>query len=139
MLDRIEGTTPMASPPIGSPSEGRDLAERLAIQTFARLDKTALGIAVGATCALGLFLATVILVLRGGHPVGPTLGLLAQFFPGYSVTPVGSVVGAGYAFAVGFGLGWLAAGLRNFILAVHLRLIRTSAELTAVQSFLDDM
>jgi hypothetical protein len=59
----------------------------------------------GVLAALGLFLATVILVVEGGETVGPHLGLLRVYLPGYSVTWFGAFVGAGYAFFFGYGAG----------------------------------
>ena len=46
----------------------------------------------------------------GSEHVGPTLGLLANFFPGYSVTWSGAVVGAFY--------GALSGAIAGFVLAV---------------------
>jgi hypothetical protein len=37
--------------------------------------------------------------------VGPHLGLLGIFFPGYRVTFAGSLIGFVYAFVVGYGFG----------------------------------
>jgi hypothetical protein len=112
--------------------------ERLVLQTFARLDKVALGTAMGCLGALVLLTATAILLLNGGDRVGPTLALLGQFFPGYSVTWRGSVVGAAYGLLAGFMLGWTIAALRNAIVGVCLRVIRLRAQLSAVQSMIDD-
>jgi hypothetical protein len=57
----------------------------------------------------GLFLATNFLVIKGGHNVGAHLSLLAIYFPGYSVSFWGSIVGFFYAFVLGF-LGGLTLG-----------------------------
>lgn len=70
-----------------------------------KLNARAWGIAMGLVLALGLFVATNVLVIKGGDPVGPHLGLLGNFFPGYSVSFVGSLIGFVYAFVVGYGLG----------------------------------
>jgi hypothetical protein len=69
------------------------------------LNAKLLGIVLGFLLGLGLFVATNFLVLKGGENVGAHLGLLSQFFPGYSVTFVGSIVGFLYSFAVGFVVG----------------------------------
>ena len=71
-------------------------------RVFMRIDRVALGLAAGAVGGLGLFLATLVLVLRGGPVIGPTLGLLGQYFPGYSVTAWGSLVGLFYGYVSGF-------------------------------------
>ena len=59
-------------------------------------------IGLGLTVALGLFVATNVLVLKGGSDVGSHLQLLRVYFPGYSVTFAGSVIGAVYAFVLGY-------------------------------------
>jgi hypothetical protein len=129
----------IAPPSTQSSSRAESAAERLVLETFARLDKTALGIAAGCVGGLAVFAATVVLLLKGGPRIGPTLALLAQFFPGYSVTWPGSVIGALYGFGAGFVLGWMVALLRNAITSAYLRLIRFRAQFSAVQSVLDDM
>ena len=84
------------------------------------LNAKAVGLALGLICGLGIFLATNWLILKGGHPVGPHLSLLNQFFLGYRVTFLGSLVGFAYGFAVGTISGafisWIynkIAGLKN--------------------------
>jgi len=68
-------------------------ADDLIVQVVARFDALALGLAVGLAAGLILFAMTLVLVLKGGTPVGPTLGLLGTYFYGYSVTVGGSLVG----------------------------------------------
>jgi protoporphyrinogen oxidase len=94
--------------------------EEAVARVFLRVDRVALGLAAGVVGGLGLFAATLALVLIGGPVVGPTLGLLGQYFPGYSVTPFGSLVGLGYGFLAGFTGGWLFAALRNTIIFLYL-------------------
>ena len=76
-----------------------------------KLNERAWGAAGALLSGFGLFIATNVLVLRGGEHVGPHLGLLRYYFPGYSVTFVGSVIGFVYAFVLGYivgrGIGWL--------------------------------
>ncbi|HEU4630958.1 MAG TPA: hypothetical protein VFS08_14505 [Gemmatimonadaceae bacterium] len=81
--------------------------------TLLRLNGRAWGISVGLILALGLFLATNVLVLRGGEVVGPHLALLGVYLPGYRVTFVGSLIGFVYAFVIGYGLGRLISGVYN--------------------------
>jgi hypothetical protein len=69
------------------------------------LNGKAWGMALGFLFGIGLFVATNILVLKGGPNVGEHLSLLAQFFPGYRVTFVGSLIGFVYAFVVGYAVG----------------------------------
>lgn len=70
-----------------------------------RLNARAWGVAVGVLLGGGLFLATNILILKGGENVGQHLNLLSQFFPGYSVSFVGSLIGFVYAFVGGYIIG----------------------------------
>jgi len=78
-----------------------------------RLNARAWGIAMGLLLGSGLFLATIFLVIKGGPNTGQHLQLLHVFFPGYSVTVLGSVVGFVYAFVVGYGLGRLIGAVYN--------------------------
>ncbi len=60
------------------------------------------GIGAGLTLATGLFAATNFLIIKGGSNVGSHLQLLHVYFPGYSVTFGGSVIGSIYAFVSGY-------------------------------------
>jgi hypothetical protein len=103
-------------------SQARDDGEALhaAIRARAiRLSAIVQGVATGTLAGLGLFLATNWLVLKGGPRVGPHLALLAQFFPGYRVTFVGSLIGFAYAFVVGFAAGSLVATVYNRVLTLR--------------------
>lgn len=87
---------------------------------FPKLDRVAFGVAVGLVGGLALFLATIIVVLKGGKVVGPNLALLAQYFPGYTVTSHGSVLGLLYGFTTGFVAGWSMAFLRNATVFIYM-------------------
>jgi hypothetical protein len=89
-------------------------------RTILRASEQGWGIAIGLLLGMGLFLATVVLVLKGGPNPGPHLGLLRIYFPGYSVTWIGSVIGFVYAFVIGYAVGRTIATIYN-------RLIRTAA------------
>lgn len=78
-----------------------------------RMNARAWGVAVGLLLGGGLFLATIVLVLRGGDRVGPHLGLLAAYFPGFRVTLAGSVIGALYGLGLGYVIGWMIGKLYN--------------------------
>ena len=58
-----------------------------------RLHVRAWALAAGTLAGLGLFVATNLLVLRGGEDVGTHLGLLSIYFPFYDVTFFGSLIG----------------------------------------------
>ncbi len=90
------------------------LDEARALTTaLARLNARAWGIAIGLLLGGGLFVATILLVAKGGPRVGEHLGLLRIYFPGYSVTPVGSLIGFMYGFVVGYALGRLLGMVYN--------------------------
>ena len=91
---------------------GRSAEDALQTRVL-RLNAMVTGIALGVLVGLGLFVATNWLILKGGQTVGPHLGLLGQFFVGYKVTFLGSVIGLGYGFASGFVVGFLIAALHN--------------------------
>ena len=78
-----------------------------------RLNARAWGISTGLLFGGGLFLATIFLVLRGGPNVGQHLSMLRVFFPGYSVTWTGAVIGFIYAFVLGYGLGRIIGSVYN--------------------------
>jgi hypothetical protein len=82
-------------------------------KTILRIHEQGWGIAFGLIAGLGLFIATNVLVVRGGEPLGPHLSLLRMYFPGYSVSFVGSFVGLMYAFVIGYGLGRVVATVYN--------------------------
>jgi len=105
----------------------RAVEEKLA-PIFEKVDRVALGLSLGAASGLGLFLMTIYLVLKGGPVVGPTLALLGQYLPGYTVSPAGALAGLIHGFILGYLLGWCGAVLRNFLLYLNLRLIHGRAQ-----------
>lgn len=107
------------------------------IKAFARMDKLAFAVSLGTVSGLAVFLATLILILKGGHVVGPTLNLLGQYFAGYSVTLKGALIGFGYSFFWGFIFGWLFAYLRNFLTGIYIFRISKERELSTFKNFID--
>jgi protoporphyrinogen oxidase len=107
------------------------------IKTFARLDKLAFAISVGTVFGLALFIVTILLILKGGPFVGPTLILLNQYFAGYSVTLKGAFIGFGYTFCLGFVLGWFFAYLRNFFTGLFIFKVKKERELSSFRNFID--
>ena len=96
-----------------TPAERKSHEEQVIESAVLRLNARAWGIAMGLLLGTGLFVATNILVLKGGPHVGSHLRLLAVYFPGYSVTFLGSVVGFIYLFVIGYGLGRLVGAVYN--------------------------
>ena len=84
-------------------------------RTLARLNARVWGVSVGLVAGLMLFLATNILILRGGEVVGPHLALLGLLLPGYRVTFVGSLIGFVYAFVIGYAIGRLIGVVYNAV------------------------
>jgi len=111
--------------PFRGPESSSSLRDRpsapdpLLLQAFARLDKTALGVAVGAICALTFWGVTTLLIAKGGRVVGPTLALLG--------------------FLTGFLLGWITAAIRNVIIAIYVHIVVFRATLAKTQTFMDDL
>ncbi len=89
------------------------LEEEQLQKAMLRLNAKIVGTAFGLILGGGLFVATNWLLLKGGEHVGGHLGLLQQYFPGYTVTFVGSFVGFVYAFIVGFVVGTVIAYVYN--------------------------
>ncbi len=90
--------------------------EQLLLKVLARANEHGWGLAVATLFGVGLFVATLILVLKGGPNPGPHLSLLAVYFPGYSITWGGSVVGFAYAFVAGYAVGRSVAFIYNRLL-----------------------
>lgn len=106
------------------------------VLVLARLDPLALGFALGLVWGILVFLATAILLLRGGQPIGPTLGLLGQYFLGYSVSWTGAFVGALYAAFLGFITGCAFALLRNLLIYSYLNTIRNRKRRESINDLL---
>jgi len=71
-----------------------------------RMNAKFLGLVLGLLMGLAIFIATNWLLIKahatpGEHVVGPNLQLLGQFFIGYKVSFLGSIIGFLYGFALG--------------------------------------
>lgn len=98
---------------------------------FAKMDVIAMAVAVGVLFALGLFVATAVLLLQEvppGYPVGPHLGALSDYLPGYSVSWAGSAAGLIYGFLIGAVTGFAIAMFWNLThyIALASMLIKTA-------------
>jgi hypothetical protein len=83
-----------------------------------KIDAIRLGLAGGIIAMLMIFGLTLLATLSGiGHGY---LSVLKDIFPGYEIGVVGSLVGAGYAFALGF--------VKLFALAFIYNLLGPSSE-----------
>jgi hypothetical protein len=106
---------------------------------FARLDTLALGIAIGTISGVGLFLATVVLLLQRDAVVGPHLSLLGHYLWGFQVTWTGALTGLIEASVGGFLLGYLSASLRNWGMAGYILLAQRRAAAKARHYLLDQV
>jgi len=114
----------VSEPPDQSPSQSTPIGrgdEEALLREVIRLSRNVLGLTLGILFAGGIFLATNILVIKGGPNVGAHLQLLNQFFPGYRVTFAGSFIGGVYGFAVGYVNGWIIATVYNWVVLVRYR------------------
>jgi hypothetical protein len=112
-------------------------SEEIILRAFARLDRTAFGTAVGTLLGLLIFSATILVLAKNGNAGGLNLGLLAQYYPGYTVSFAGAFLGLLYGFLTGFVLGWFIALLRNASLGIYLRFVQKKTELSRINEFLD--
>lgn len=78
-----------------------------------------LALTCGILFGFGLFVMTIWLVIRGGLEVGPHLGLLGYYFPGYSVTWGGAFLGLFYGALVGAVVGAAIAFVYNRVAALR--------------------
>jgi hypothetical protein len=106
-------------------------------QAFPKLDRVAFGLSMGTMAGMMLFLATLILALKGGTVVGPNLQLLENYFPWYTVTMRGSLLGLFYGFVTGFVGGWTFAFLRNASVFLYMALIHRRAERQILRQLLE--
>jgi hypothetical protein len=93
--------------------------EKVVLTRLVRLNACVQGIVAGLLVGLGVFVATNWLILKGGNVVGPHLSLLGQFFIGYRVTFLGSLIGFGYGFLSGFIGGYVVAVIYNWLVSLR--------------------
>jgi hypothetical protein len=101
--------------PARSPFDPNDETEQMLEVAVLKLNANILGIVLGILVGLGIFIATNFLILKGGAVVGPHLALLRNFFPYYSVTFLGSIVGLAWGFVSGYLVGFIIASIYNLV------------------------
>ena len=124
----------MAEP---SEKQFRKHVEKAISLVFHKIDALSFGAAAGGVTGIFLALATLYLSLHGGAYRGPSLHLLSQFFPGYTVSLPGSLYGFFYGFVTGFMGGWIGALLRNTMAVFYFTRQYRSAERRTLQSIMD--
>ena len=88
-------------------------------RAIARIQTGVLTIVFAALGGLGLFLMTAWLVVKDGPNVGAHLRLLGNYFPGYSVTWLGSIIGFFYGAVVGGVIGWSVGTIYNRVVGIR--------------------
>jgi len=95
--------------------ERADPTELVLARAVQRLNANILGLVFGVIAGLVIFAVTNFLILKGGAVVGPHLALLRNFFPFYSVTFLGSLIGLGWGVIFGYVAGFMIASLYNLV------------------------
>ena len=107
--------------PVRASSEPADPTEQMLERAVLRLNANILGIVLGIIAGLAIFIATNFLILKGGDVVGPHLGLLRAFFPFYSVTFLGSIIGFAWGFLSGYVAGFIIGSIYNLVVKLKSR------------------
>jgi len=90
-------------------------SEPPASHKFVVLRPGSLAMVFAAFGGLALFLATSVLLLRGGQDVGKHLQLLRHYLPGYTVSWPGAFLGLAYGAGIGAVLGATIAAISNAV------------------------
>ena len=113
-------------------------AARVLREAFARYDAVALGFALAIPAAIGLFIVTAILLIKGGPAVGANLSLLSNYFIGFTVSWTGAFIGMVETGLLGFGFGWVMARLINAVVGWQERSLIRRLERRLVFDVLDE-
>ena len=103
------------------PSREEEAQLALLRSAIARLRTSVMAVVFGLSGGTLLALATAWLLMQGGDDIGPHLGLLNNYFPGYTVSWPGVAVGFFYGLVTGAVLGWVIAWLYNRIADFRVR------------------
>jgi len=90
-------------------------------RAVARIHAGVLALVFGMIGGFGLFAMTAWLILKGGPEVGPHLQLLSNYFPGYSVTWSGGILGIFWGMLIGGIVGWSIGQIYNRIVSMRFR------------------
>jgi hypothetical protein len=121
------------------PVSVEELDDRIIETSFARVDPFAWGVAIGLVSGVGLTFATAILLIKGREHGGQTLSLLGNHLPGFEVTWTGAVIGSLELGLMGFGLGYLEAWLRNWVIQAYAMFVRWHGEVERRRDLLDKL
>lgn len=120
------------------PAQKNQIVASPLLLAFAPIHRRALGIACGSVLGGLLSIGTLILVVQRNDRVF-NLGLLGQFFRGYSVSWQGVFIGFLWGMVVGFIFGWSLALIRNVAAWIWLTVIRSRAEINEYSDLLDHL
>ena len=90
------------------------------LKTAIRFNARILGLTAGTLAAVVIYIATQASVVKWGGDSGGYLGLLAIFFPGYSVSSIGAWVGAFWAFIYFGTCSWLSYRVYGKVLGTRI-------------------
>jgi protoporphyrinogen oxidase len=127
-LNKSQPHVPVAEPAI---------SDAVLMRILSRLDKAALAGAVGVTCGAVLFLVTLVAILQADPFLTENLGLISEFFAGYTVTPGGAFLGLIHGLIWGGVLGWLFAYLHNLAIGLYSRFVLRQVFRDTMRDLLD--
>ena len=125
--------------PVSVGGTADELDDSIIETSFAKIDPFAWGVAVGLVSGVGLTFATAILLIKGREHGGQTLSLLGNHLPGFEVTWTGAVIGSLELGLMGFGLGYLEAWLRNWVIQAYAKFVRWHGEVESRRDLLDKL
>ena len=101
------------------------------LKTAIRFNARILGLTAGTLAAVVIYIATQASIVKWGDESGGYLGLLAIFFPGYSVSSIGAWVGAFWAFIYFGTCSWLSYRVYGKVLGTRISALLLSPVSTA--------
>ena len=101
------------------------------LKTAIRFNARILGLTAGTLAAVVIYIATQASIVKWGGDSGGYLGLLAIFFPGYSVSNIGAWVGAFWAFIYFGTCSWLSYRVYGKVLGTRISALLLSPVSTA--------
>jgi hypothetical protein len=115
----------------------QEIVEDALARAFMKLDPRSFGFAWGSFGGLLLFFLTLIILNNSWYNIGEKISLINQFFPRYTISLGGSLLGLFYGFVSGFVGGWGFAFLRNMVVLLYMAIIHRRAQLQLLRKILD--
>ena len=101
------------------------------LKTAIRFNARILGLTAGSLAAVVIYIVTQTSIVKWGDDSGGYLGLLAIFFPGYSVSSAGAWIGAFWAFIYFGTCSWLSYRVYGKVLGTRISALLLSPVSTA--------